>query len=531
MQHIEPHNDTTAISSLKVSSLISKSPPHLINTNNNLESSLKHKDQNYILSSWSPSSSSSNKSKVNKQHVSTSISMGNKLIQNVGSHIEKSNSNDLEEEGRYLNTSRDNAEEMLMPQTTSVNGRSADMKMSPKVSRVSTSSSNLSSSSSSSTSSSSNSSPIPFNTKLVSSPTKSSLAANAASCSSGGNNTNSQPMITKASIDETSVVTDSGFTDAPTTSSSCSSELSSCGSGSESHSAAEVEFKSKKSTKKSSNNTSYSSDTSNSNLEQIFDVVLNVDSFSAQLGVEKEVCNKNEDTTLSTSSIATILAQSSAPNAKTISSPGSSKKRKTKIVNDEVVVTNESENEEIENDEEDNENEEENDDDENDEEEEDEEEDEYEDEEIGGERFKLLVQRKVSKKNSNAFLEGRLKSSKGSNASKTSTTETATKGKATTPSSSTSIVPYASMTTSSISYNNNNSEFSSEFAIPPRLEYLLDMPMCSYETQVQHSWNPDDRSLNIFVKEADPLTLHRHPVAQSTDCIRTKMGEKLLFFK
>lgn len=39
-----------------------------------------------------------------------------------------------------------------------------------------------------------------------------------------------------------------------------------------------------------------------------------------------------------------------------------------------------------------------------------------------------------------------------------------------------------------------------------------------------HSWNPDDRSLNIFVKETDPLTLHRHPVAQSTDCIRTKVG-------
>lgn len=50
------------------------------------------------------------------------------------------------------------------------------------------------------------------------------------------------------------------------------------------------------------------------------------------------------------------------------------------------------------------------------------------------------------------------------------------------------------------------------------------MPTCSFETQVIHAWNPDDRSLNIFVKETDPLTLHRHPVAQSTDCIRTKYG-------
>ncbi len=75
----------------------------------------------------------------------------------------------------------------------------------------------------------------------------------------------------------------------------------------------------------------------------------------------------------------------------------------------------------------------------------------------------------------------------------------------------------------SIVFNNNNSKFVSDHQIPARLEYLLDMPQCSYEHQLKHSWNPDDRSLNIFVKELDPLTLHRHPVAQSTDCIRTKM--------
>lgn len=75
------------------------------------------------------------------------------------------------------------------------------------------------------------------------------------------------------------------------------------------------------------------------------------------------------------------------------------------------------------------------------------------------------------------------------------------------------------------SFNNNNSKFlNSDCIIPSRVEYLLDMPPCSFSTQIQHSWNPDDRSLNIFVKEVDPLTLHRHPVAQSTDCIRTKLG-------
>jgi hypothetical protein len=77
---------------------------------------------------------------------------------------------------------------------------------------------------------------------------------------------------------------------------------------------------------------------------------------------------------------------------------------------------------------------------------------------------------------------------------------------------------------SSISYNNNNSKFSSECKLPPRLEYLLDMPHADFETAALHGWNPDDRSLNIFVKESDPFTLHRHPVAQSTDCIRTKYG-------
>jgi SPRY domain-containing SOCS box protein 1/4 len=85
------------------------------------------------------------------------------------------------------------------------------------------------------------------------------------------------------------------------------------------------------------------------------------------------------------------------------------------------------------------------------------------------------------------------------------------------------ITEIKSLADTHIVYNNNNTEFVSDHQMPARLEYLLDMPQCSYDTQLKHSWNPDDRSLNIFVKELDPLTLHRHPVAQSTDCIRTKM--------
>ncbi|XP_066153487.1 protein gustavus isoform X7 [Euwallacea fornicatus] len=67
-------------------------------------------------------------------------------------------------------------------------------------------------------------------------------------------------------------------------------------------------------------------------------------------------------------------------------------------------------------------------------------------------------------------------------------------------------------------------ELAQDFARPPRLDMLLDMPPALRETQLKYSWNQDDRSLNIFVKEDDKLTFHRHPVAQSTDCIRGKIG-------
>lgn len=63
-----------------------------------------------------------------------------------------------------------------------------------------------------------------------------------------------------------------------------------------------------------------------------------------------------------------------------------------------------------------------------------------------------------------------------------------------------------------------------DFCRPARLDLLLDMPPAPPAAQLQHAWNPDDRSLNIFVKEDDRLTFHRHPVAQSTDCIRGRVG-------
>ena len=45
--------------------------------------------------------------------------------------------------------------------------------------------------------------------------------------------------------------------------------------------------------------------------------------------------------------------------------------------------------------------------------------------------------------------------------------------------------------------------------VPIRLEMALDHPREEKEEQLKHSWNPTDRSLNIFVKDNDPFTFHR----------------------
>lgn len=63
-----------------------------------------------------------------------------------------------------------------------------------------------------------------------------------------------------------------------------------------------------------------------------------------------------------------------------------------------------------------------------------------------------------------------------------------------------------------------------DYCKPTRLDLLLDMPPVAYDVQLRHSWNNNDRSLNVFVKEDDKLIFHRHPVAQSTDAIRGKVG-------
>lgn len=57
-----------------------------------------------------------------------------------------------------------------------------------------------------------------------------------------------------------------------------------------------------------------------------------------------------------------------------------------------------------------------------------------------------------------------------------------------------------------------------------RLATLLDSPAVSREVAEQHTWNPSDKSFNIVMKADDPMVMRRQPVAQSTDCIRGRVG-------
>lgn len=63
-------------------------------------------------------------------------------------------------------------------------------------------------------------------------------------------------------------------------------------------------------------------------------------------------------------------------------------------------------------------------------------------------------------------------------------------------------------------------------ARPEKLDIILDKPKLTDEVTRTHAWNSEDKSPNVFIKEDNPYVLHRHPVAQSTDCVRGKVGYK-----
>ncbi|KAI6197202.1 SPRY domain-containing SOCS box protein 4 [Aphelenchoides besseyi] len=64
---------------------------------------------------------------------------------------------------------------------------------------------------------------------------------------------------------------------------------------------------------------------------------------------------------------------------------------------------------------------------------------------------------------------------------------------------------------------------------PNNFDLILQSDEPIPQVMEKHAWNPDDRSLNIYVKDDDPLTLHRLPVSQSTDCIRGRVGYSIGF--
>uniref|UniRef100_H2YM99 SPRY domain-containing SOCS box protein 2 n=1 Tax=Ciona savignyi TaxID=51511 RepID=H2YM99_CIOSA len=75
-------------------------------------------------------------------------------------------------------------------------------------------------------------------------------------------------------------------------------------------------------------------------------------------------------------------------------------------------------------------------------------------------------------------------------------------------------------------HHNNGNHLSAsgmESECPHRLDVLLDMPPANLDAQRRNGWNSEDKSVNVFVKD-DDLTVHRHPVAQSTDGVRGKVG-------
>ena len=63
-----------------------------------------------------------------------------------------------------------------------------------------------------------------------------------------------------------------------------------------------------------------------------------------------------------------------------------------------------------------------------------------------------------------------------------------------------------------------------DVAVPQKLSILLDSPDVSKQESLEHAWSATDKSFNIVLKEEDPRVMRRHPVAQSTDCIRGKQG-------
>lgn len=60
--------------------------------------------------------------------------------------------------------------------------------------------------------------------------------------------------------------------------------------------------------------------------------------------------------------------------------------------------------------------------------------------------------------------------------------------------------------------------------LPQRLAMLMDCPPVPLSVAKQHGWSSSDKSFNIVLNESNCLVMRRHPIAQSTDCIRTQQS-------
>ena len=66
-------------------------------------------------------------------------------------------------------------------------------------------------------------------------------------------------------------------------------------------------------------------------------------------------------------------------------------------------------------------------------------------------------------------------------------------------------------------------KFPNEFPpLPCHVKNLLDLEPVDKDIQKMHSWNPNDKSPFLKVKENDFNTIYRRPIAQTTDCVRGK---------
>jgi len=60
--------------------------------------------------------------------------------------------------------------------------------------------------------------------------------------------------------------------------------------------------------------------------------------------------------------------------------------------------------------------------------------------------------------------------------------------------------------------------------LPQRLAMLMDSAPVSLTVAREHGWNANDKSFNIVLKDSNSLVMRRLPIAQSTDCVRTKVS-------